>query len=153
VKPCLYNGSSCYSGAHNYIAQVHVIVTVLAYNPPSRFAMRRIFLRLLKVKMHRALALDFILQSIVSKLDRVDGYEYAHYLPLMLVNHSFCEHVLDKLWEHPPLWDLAQCMDHRSTYIQDISKSDVAVQATYYHRGGALTSLVCSLVRPWPGRA
>jgi hypothetical protein len=71
--------------------------THLSFRPPPS-----------RVDMHRALDIPEILSRIVGAMDVAKPGDL---LPLTRVSRAFSEPALDKLWEAPPLWDLAVLMN------------------------------------------
>jgi hypothetical protein len=61
-----------------------------------------------RVDMHRALGIPEILSRIVRVMDVAKPGDL---LPLTRISRAFSEPALDKLWEEPPLWDLAVLMN------------------------------------------
>jgi hypothetical protein len=72
--------------------------------------------------MHRALGIDDVLRLVVKHLEPT-RYTSSVYLPLALINRAFSEHALDKIWERPKLWDLAQRMDNNCWYIEVVENT------------------------------
>jgi hypothetical protein len=95
----------------------------------------------LNLHMHRALAIEEIITSIVQYLDLWE--EHTALVSLSSTCRLFSEPALNVLWQEPPLWRLAQRMASELWKIDVVAKK----KRDIYGRRKQINVLVSSLMR------